>query len=73
MQRIKLEGQKYGELEVQVKIAIENIREIIEEIIPEYESVVRHYEAIPILIAGIKVDMPEPHKSQLLKSLSLCS
>ena len=51
---------------MQVKIEIENIREIIEEIIPEYESVVRHYEAIPILILGIQNYMPEPHKSKIL-------
>ena len=51
---------------MQVKIEIENIREIIEQIIPEYESVVRHYEAIPILIAGIQDHMPETHKSKIL-------
>jgi hypothetical protein len=51
---------------MQVKVAIENIREIIEEIIPEYVSVIQHYEAIPILIMGIQDHMPEPHKSKIL-------
>lgn len=51
---------------MQVKIEIENIREIIEEIIPEYESVVRHYDAMYILILGIMTHTPEPHRSNIL-------
>lgn len=51
---------------MQINLRIENIKEIIEEIIPEYESIARHYEAIPILVLGIMQYMPEPHRSNIL-------